>query len=432
MALSISYYLKRPKAHSSVIFARISYKGYSIKKYTPYRISTKYWNWDNKKQGFRNRALSSEQVEVQENLNSFTERINAIYLKYLKDHNHITPSPETLKYYLSKILDRTEDSLEGTEFMAQFEKIIIDSQRGKRLTARQNRITSNTIKSYKTSYNKLLQYQRDKGLKLTYERIDLDFYKDYISYLSNMGLSDNSIGKEIKNIKMVMRETHELGLHQKLLFKSKTFAVNKSKTEQIYLTEKELNELKNLDLATKPSLDRVRDLFLIGCYTGLRYSDYQSITKDSITEDKYLEIKQQKTKDSITIPIAKEVNDILEKYQHQLPIVSNQKTNQYLKEIGKMIPELNKPFMRISYKEGKEIKQTLARYEALTTHTARRTFATQEYIKGTPPITIMAITGHKTEGAFLTYIRTTQRDNAKRLKAIWEKREKPTNKIKVQ
>ncbi len=423
MALSITYYLRYPKEQKSGIYAKISWNGYHFKKYTPYRISTSAWNWCNKKKKFKNRALSKEQRDVAEYLGSFSERINTLYQKYLKDHNHIIPSPETLKYILSKGLNKTEDSEESNEFMAQFERIISDSQRGKRRTAKQSRIAPNTLKSYVTSYNKLLQYEKDSGLKITYQRVDLDFYHNYTSYLSNLGLSDNSIGKEVKNIKMVMRETLELGLHQNLLFKSKTFAVNKKAKEQIYLRETELNSLEKLDLAKKPCLDRVRDLFLIGCYTGLRFSDYSRISKSNITEDnKFIQIKQTKTKEPIAIPISAKAKIILEKYDYNLPSISNQKTNDYLKEIGKQIPQLNELFSRHIELEGKETIDEIERYKVLTTHTARRTFATLEYIKETPTKTIMAITGHKTERSFMKYICTTQKDEAKRLMKIWEKR----------
>ena len=102
--------------------------------------------------------------------------------------------------------------------------------------------------------------------------------------------------------------------------------------------------------------------------------------------------------------------------------ISNQKTNQYLKELGKRVKCLQTPFAKTITKGGLSVTHNLAKWELLSTHTGRRSFSTNEYLAGTPTVTIMAITGHKTEKAFLRYIKLSKNEHAKLLKLHWEKR----------
>lgn len=114
---------------------------------------------------------------------------------------------------------------------------------------------------------------------------------------------------------------------------------------------------------------------------------------------------------------------MLEKYHGVFPPpLTNQKTNEYLKEVGKEIEGLKKSVVKNITKEGVNKQTSLAKWEMLTTHTARRSFATNEFLAGAPTLTIMAITGHKTEKAFLKYIKLNSTDHAKLLKDHWEKR----------
>jgi integrase len=188
------------------------------------------------------------------------------------------------------------------------------------------------------------------------------------------------------------------------------------------LTETEIKEIEAIDLTGNKKLESVRDLFLIGCYTGLRYSDY-SILKPGQIKDGFIETTQLKTGAKIVVPIHHTVEKIFDKYNGSLPrSISNQKTNDYLKELGKKLDCLKTNTSRTFTKGGVKVIENFEKWELLTTHTARRSFATNEYLAGTPTITIMAITGHKTEKAFLRYIKLTPNEHAKLLKQHWLKR----------
>lgn len=233
-------------------------------------------------------------------------------------------------------------------------------------------------------------------------------------------MASNSVGKDIQVLKLIMNEALDLHLTSNTSFKTKRFVVLREASDSIYLDKIELEELKNHDLSDKPKLERVRDLFLVGCYIGLRYSDYSILTTENI-KNGYIQINQTKTGSPVTIPVHRAIKGLLEKYHGVFPApLTNQKTNEYLKEVGKEIDCLGKSVVKNITKEGANKQTSLAKWEMLTTHTARRSFATNEFLAGTPTLTIMAITGHKTEKAFLKYIKLNSSDHDKLLKERWD------------
>jgi integrase len=171
--------------------------------------------------------------------------------------------------------------------------------------------------------------------------------------------------------------------------------------------------LSKLDFTGNKKYETVRDLFLIGCYTGMAYVDYSDIKKEHISGD-FLKYKRQKTGVQVTLYIKPELRTILEKYNYHLPkSYSNQKTNEYLKEIGKLVPELKLMIEHSQTVGGKTVHTIVPKYTLLTSHTGRRSYATNEYLFETPVQSIMATTGHKTEKSFMKYIRLSSNEHAK-------------------
>ena len=204
-----------------------------------------------------------------------------------------------------------------------------------------------------------------------------------------------------------------MGYNTNTKFKSTKFQTLREETDSIYLTVDEISALSKLDFTGNKKYETVRDLFLIACYTGMAYSDYSDIRKEHISGD-FLKYKREKTGVQVTLYIRPELRAILEKYQYRLPkSYSNQKTNEYLKEIGQLVPELRETIGHTKTVGGKEIYSNVPKYSLLTSHTGRRSYATNEYLFGTPPLSIMATTGHKTEKSFMKYIRLSSDEHAK-------------------
>jgi len=235
------------------------------------------------------------------------------------------------------------------------------------------------------------------------------------------------IGTRIKILKTFMSEANNRGINVPTDYTKKSFKKPNEESFSIYLTESELMQMyyietspESLEILRKEFitnkfpdyLAKVRDLFLIGCYTGLRFSDLSKLNKDNINKDNTINIKTIKTNQSVVVPIHPITKQIFEKYNYQLPReISNQKFNEYLKDVAK-IAGINEPITAESTKGGFKVSETTEKYNLVTSHTARRSFATNAFLMDMPSISIMKITGHKTESAFMRYIKMSAKDNA--------------------
>lgn len=275
------------------------------------------------------------------------------------------------------------------------------------------RYGTGTIKVYRLWQNQWNDFQKTKKRVYRFDDITIDFYKEYTTHFAQKKYTTNSIGKQVKVLKAIMRAAQEEGLHNNSQYALKAFKTLHNTTTEIYLTEQELTTMYNLKLKGKPHQELARDVFLVGCYTALRYSDYSRIEPKHI-KGNFLHITTQKTRKKVIIPIRPELKKILKKYKNKLPKTYEQKVNKYIKEVGKTA-EISDLVHVEKVKGGLTIMKEVPKYEMIKTHTARRTAATLMYKAGIPIVDIMKITGHTTEKNLLNYIRLTEEETAKRL-----------------
>ena len=236
-------------------------------------------------------------------------------------------------------------------------------------------------------------------------------------------MAPNTIGKLITNLKVFLREAFDEGKSTNNIFTNRRFKSINFEADTIHLTPIEINEMYSLDLSRNSRLERVRDMFIISCNTALRYSDIVKIRPEDIV-DGMIQVTQHKTKKKIEIPIKKIVELLLSKYNYSIQRISNQKYNKNLKEIAKLCVSLQLEKDKKGIKGGKNFIVTKPKYEFVSSHTARRSFATNEYMLGDLNVQqIMSITGHTTERSFYKYIRQTPKENAERIRLIWNNRE---------
>lgn len=428
--MDIALYLKRPTSSTPTsIWCRISYNAYRLKYYTDEKIHPKYWNSKAKPHRARESAKFPEYPEFNRRLDTIEATIKNTIREYINTHDNKPPLPAELK----KMLD-IAFFVGGVEqkvtFMSFLDTFIKNSENGTRLTVKGKPITPGTIKTYYTTKVVLENYQQHTKKVVDFDNIDMVFYTDFTKYLTlTIKQSTNYIGKHIKVIKTVLSDATEQKINTNLSYKSKGFTTISEETDTIYLPSHELAELAGIDLTENSSLDRVRDLFLIGCYTGLRYSDLSTLRPEHINEG-MITIKPKKTGDTVVIPVHATVSALMTKYGGELPkALSNQKTNAALKDLGKLADALKKKISISFTKGGELVTEILPKWEFLTTHTARRSFATNQYLAGVPPITIMAITGHKTEKAFMKYIKVSSSDHAKIMQGVWDRQQNELVKI---
>ena len=305
---------------------------------------------------------------------------------------------------------------------------VIDKSKAGKRTLRNGKPYANaTLKNYNTLKNTLQRYlDEKKKSSLIFNDIDVDFYHDFQEFIYHKEKkSDNYFGTLVKNIKVIMNEAFEEGLHQNQKYKSKRFKKVQLEVDNIYLSIDQLNKLYKHDFSDNSRLDRVRDLFLVGCWTGLRFSDFTNIKAKNIQGD-FIEIKTQKTGESVVIPIHDTVRAIMEKYKEVTtnslpPALSNVKMNLYIKEAVKEAKLTDLISIERTRAGLTTIKQQPID-ELVSTHTARRSFASNMFKLGVPSIVIMAVTGHRTEKAFMKYIKATPKEKAEMMREIWTRK----------
>lgn len=185
----------------------------------------------------------------------------------------------------------------------------------------------------------------------------------------------------------------------------KFFKVVEEETDAIYLTENELAKIYQLNLSDDKELEEVRDIFIVGCYTGLRYSDLSTLNNEHIDlVNGNINIKQRKVHKAVVIPIIDYVPNILKKYNYDLPKVSSYKFNERVKELGEKI-KLNQKIEIVRKKGNARVTDIRKKYELMPSHTCQRSFCTNMYLSGFPAEELMKISGHKSPAAFMRYIK---------------------------
>jgi integrase len=215
-------------------------------------------------------------------------------------------------------------------------------------------------------------------------------------------MKPNTVGSHIKRVKRLMTEAVEDKLTTNQEFLKRDFKVIKVDVDTVYLTTDEIQALYEFQVDL-PEKRRVRDIFVLNCFTGLRHSDWSKVTHENIHDGK-LYVRTQKTDEPVIIPVKPIVTEILNKYGNKLGVLSLQKTNDAIRFIGQ------------TAFTSKVRSGNINKWLEIRTHTARRSFATNAYLAGIPMHDIMEITGHRKTESFLKYIRVTKLETAEKLK----------------
>ena len=260
----------------------------------------------------------------------------------------------------------------------------------------------------------------------------MQFYNKFRSFIKGDGYSDNYFASLIECIKLIYRDARDVdGLHNLHETAKRGFSAAQNSPKTVYLSLDELRQIYEVkftpelivktfpDLVDLPphkmalkiaTLDIVRNKFLIGAYTGLRVSDYNRMT-DINVDGNFIKITTKKTGAHVIIPIHPILRKIIDGGFDLATPISEQKINRHIKEVARCAG-ITKMAEGVKIVEGRTVSGFWEKCEMITTHTARRSAATNMYKAGIPTLSIMYITGHKTERAFLKYIKISQEENA--------------------
>jgi len=425
--LRIKFLLRQPnKPGIKAIYATVRFNNQTTILYPGISIHTDAWV---RKNGNNKPKDNPENYELIDFLNDYAKLIRETY-KELQKKSVALPALLKKAVYAKHLGEQVEKATtpvkEGRVLIVDFfQTMIDDSKNKKRLSQDGKALTPATISSYESTKKHFLAFQAQGRRKYYLTDIDQKLLDSLYSYFTDeLKMAFNGVGKYMKTFRTMMNYARHKKLISANILTDNKVKVTHESPDNIYLNDKDIADFYAIKEFDSPLYEVVRDLFVIGCLTGLRFSDYSTLSKARFTNG-FMFLTQQKTQNRVTIPIHPTVKEILAKYPNGLPkCPPNQVFNRYLKDLGKKLPQLDTDFEKTLTRGGVADPTTYKKYKLLQSHTARRSFATNEYLNGTPTITIMAITGHRTEKSFLAYIKADSLQHAMLLAEHWKKRKK--------
>lgn len=343
---------------------------------------------------------------INKRINEFETACEQAFIQYEKDKK--IPTKEEFKNSFNVLIGK-ESAIQNNETVAAIFQQFIDTASFTNQWSSSTKAKMNAVKNKLTEYNPEInttELNEDKLLDFTY------------FLLNEKGLRNITVKKIFSQIRWFARwaVSKNIPINEALLkFNPKLKTVPK---KVIFLEWDELMKIYNFNFTPNQIyLERVRDVFCFCCFTSLRYSDTANLTRANVFND-YLSITSIKTNDNLKIELNDYSKAILQKYEGEdfpkdlaLPIISNQKMNDYLKDIGELC-ELNEPITITYFIGAKRYDEVFPKYALLSTHAGRRTFICNALILGIPPNVVMKWTGHSDYKAMQPYIDVA--DRAKR------------------
>ena len=396
-----------PIVENVPIRMRVNFASQRIEFTTGYRIDVAKWDGDKQrvKNGCTNK-LKQSASEINAALLGYYTELQEIFKRF--EVAEITPSPAEVKEAFNNRHGQNEKtelaSADTSNVPSNFYEAFDDFVR---VCGRQNDWTHSTFEKFAAVKNHLKNFRSE----LSFDFFDEEGLTEYVQYLREVREMRNStIGKQLSFLKWFLRWSFKQGMHSNNAYDAFKPKLKDTQKKIIFLTWEELNKLREFKIPpTKQALERVRDVFLFQCFTGLRYSDVFNLRRSDIKGD-HIEVTTVKTSDSLIIELNDHSRAILEKYKDvefendkALPVITNQKMNDYLKELAELA-EINEPVRQTYYKGNERIDEVTPKYALLGTHAGRRTFICNALALGIPPQVVMKWTGHSDYKAMKPYI----------------------------
>ncbi|SJZ73079.1 site-specific integrase [Porphyromonas cangingivalis] len=397
-----------PIVENVPIRMRVNFASQRIEFTTGYRIDAVKWDADKQrvKNGCTNK-LKQSAAEINPSLLGYYTEIQEIFKKFEVDE--VMPTPEQINEAFNALHKPAEEEVkpskkkkatEGNDFYKVFDEFVRDC-------GRQNDWTHSTYEKFAAVKNHLSNFREE----LNFEFFDEKGLNDYVAYLREVKEMRNStIGKQLAFLKCFLRWAFKQGVHQNNAYDTYKPKLKSTQKKIIFLTWDELTKLREFEIpANKQALERVRDVFLFQCFTGLRYSDVFNLRRSDV-KGEHIEVTTVKTSDSLIIELNNHSKAILDKYKDVafeddkvLPVITNQKMNDYLKELAELAG-IDEPVRQTYYRGNERIDEVTPKYALLGTHAGRRTFICNALDLGIPPQVVMKWTGHSDYKAMKPYI----------------------------
>ena len=368
------FYLKNKNTNSkSLILLRY----YVAKDKKLFQLSTKLsikpsdWSFDNRMPIVKRGLASVESRQLTNNLNSISEKLQAVLLQYGKDVR-----VENLKeaFYPKRERENVEDLF--VEFIEE-----------RKL---QGTVSKSSIQKYNVVFDKYQNFCAKGLTKYKILQLNDDFYVNFLSYMRHEhDLNDNTLSRYLNFFKTFVLWCSRKGIDINMDYKK--VSVKKYEADGIALTTEDVKTLEDAELTGAE--EKARDLFLIGVYSGQRFSDYSVFDRADV-QGKFIIKRAEKTEKHSYIPLHNKLKDLLDKYDWRLPKISSQKFNVRIQAVCKKLG-FDEQIKKTTYKGKKKIVEVLPKWRMVASHTARRTYTTLACEAGIADHFVMAVTGIK-------------------------------------
>lgn len=407
------------------ISMRLTFNGTRINFSTGFRIDAS--KWDEQKQrvknGCTNKAMQSA-AEINTVLNQYEAELHSIFKKF--ETLDTMPTKDQVKDAFNRM--HLSESAKEEEGAAQLEQEEKKAKRPRPSDVMREFIRENeTINQWTwgtiEKFNAIENHFKDFNAKLALDDYDKTNLAKFVQFLiEKKDMRNSTVKKQLGYLKWFFRWCQEKGYCNCGDYQSFDPKLKTTPKKVIFLDEHELEKLETFEIPeNKKYLERVRDVFLFCCYSSLRYSDVYNLKRSDIQNNKML-ITTIKTHDDLAIELNKTTTALLKKYadcdfpgNKALPVITNQKMNDYLKELCELAG-IDTPISEVFYKGGVRHEITTPKYALMSTHAGRRTFICKALSMNIPPEVVMKWTGHSDYKAMKPYIAVADKVKADAMK----------------
>lgn len=406
------FYLKEPSAENTAIYLihYLKSEGKNFKYSTGQKTEPSNWDFENRMPKTLRGAKGIQNKHLSTILQQYSELLEQEIRQAEIDRRPLT------RNHLKCVFDRTFKNKSAQKNLTFIETVqeFIDS---KNASGAQS---DSWNQKYSNLKAKLELFQKHQGKEIYFEDINEDWIDRYSGFLRKIKIkpfkphNDNTLHRNINFLFTFLiwakGKYHSIDMDQ---IKN---PVKKYQADDVHLTQQEVEAIEKVELP-RESLERVRDMFLIGVYSGQRFSDYSVFEKADVV-GKMIIKKAEKTENESFIPLHDKLKALLDKYHWKLPKISSQKFNPHIQTICELA-EIKEQVKETVYRGKHKETSYLPKYKAVTSHTARRTFITLAAEKGMADHLIMKITGIKDPTTLLKYKKTSQRSVEEAMKKLW-------------
>lgn len=413
--MNFTFKLKKPNCDKESLIYFRSYFDNEKKNFiysTGEKIQPKEWDFENRipndLNGRTKRAEKHRSIKKQ--LDRYSNHFTEIVNRYKNINEELT---------VDIIRQRFDEEFKKTKVKDDFFRIYDEF-----IDEKENDYTGSSIsKSTKNrySYNKKLleEFQSDFKIKLSLGNFNEKVYNKFLKYcIEEKDHSANTVHRNIGLLKTFLY----WALNKKYTYNNSFINFKKPpkfRTDEIALNMTQVEAIYNHDFSKNQRLERVRDLFVFGCTTGMRFGNYSSISKKDIQGDFIRVIDLKSKSKNLSIPLNKLSKAILEKYDYKLPTITNQKMNLYIKEVFKELEFTDE--IKKTMKYGDElVEQESEFWQRISSHTARRSFITIMKNNRVPDKVIMSYTGHTSLEVFNAYYRPSEEDKVNYMNEVFK------------